>query len=117
MDAEPGTRERLLRDLARNRAELAQLERDHADLIEASRSSNADDEHDPEGATIAFEREQLASIMTRVRRTITDLNQAIADLDVGGYGLCDRCGQPIGAARLEIRPQARLCIDCARLKG
>ena len=116
MDAEPGTRQRLLHDLARNQAELAQLERDHADLIEASRSSNADDEHDPEGATIAFEREQLASIMTRVRRTVTDLTQAIADLDAGGYGLCDRCGQPIGSARLEIRPQARLCIDCARLK-
>jgi RNA polymerase-binding protein DksA len=116
MDAEPGTRERLERDLARNQAELAQLERDHLSLIEASRSSTADDEHDPEGATIAFEREQLASIMTRVRRTVTDLRQAITDLDAGGYGLCDRCGRPIGSARLEIRPQARLCIECARLK-
>jgi DnaK suppressor protein len=110
-------RSRLLADLARNQAELSQLESDHAGLIEASRSSNADDEHDPEGATIAFEREQLVSIMTRVRRTVADLQQALHDLDENGYGICDGCGRPIDPARLEVRPQARLCIHCARSKN
>jgi DnaK suppressor protein len=116
MDAPSGPRSRLLSDLIRNQAELAQLERDHASLIEASLSSNADDEHDPEGATIAFEREQLVSIMARVRQTGAELRQAVSDLDGGSYGICAACGEPIDPARLEIRPQARLCVGCAQRK-
>ena len=116
MDQVTELRRRLLIDLARNEAELSQLGRDHANLIAASESSNADDEHDPEGATIAFERAQLASIMTRIRQTVADLRQALSDIDDGGYGICDDCGEPISPARLAIRPQARLCITCARLK-
>lgn len=100
-------------DLARTEAELARLERDHAGMIEASESSNADDEHDPEGATIAFERQQLVSIMTRIRRTAADLRQALSALDEGGYGICVDCGKPIDPARLEVRPHARSCVTCA----
>lgn len=40
------------------------------------------------------------------------LRQALARLDDGSYGLCEECGQPIGASRLLARPEARLCIDC-----
>jgi DnaK suppressor protein len=107
-------RNRLLNDLARGEAELSRLERDHASLIHASEFSNADDEHDPEGATIAFEREQLVSIMTRLQRTVADLRQALSDVDEGRYGICVSCAEPIDPARLEVRPQARLCITCAR---
>lgn len=114
MDDRVGPRSRLLSDLARGEAELARLERDHASLIQASEFSNADDEHDPEGATIAFEREQLVSIMTRLQRTVGDLRQALSDLAEGRYGSCDSCALPIDPARLEVRPQARLCIACAR---
>ena len=113
MDDVARRRERLLADLGRSEAELSRLERDHASLIEASESSNADDEHDPEGATIAFEREQLVSIMTRVRRTAGDLRQALRDLEDGSYGTCVGCGQPIDPARLEVRPQAKSCVTCA----
>jgi DnaK suppressor protein len=113
-DAAAGLRDRLLRNLTRGEAELARLHRDHAGLIQASESANADDEHDPEGATIAFEREQLVSIMARVRRAVTDLRAALIDLDEGRYGVCVGCGKPIDPARLEVRPQARSCIRCAR---
>ena len=40
------------------------------------------------------------------------LRQALARFDDGTYGLCEECGQPIGASRLLARPEARLCIDC-----
>jgi DnaK suppressor protein len=115
IDRDPAL-QRLRSDLARSEAELSRLEQDHASLVQASLSSNADDEHDPEGATIAFEREQLVSIMTRVRQTVTDLRQALSDLAEGTYGICASCGEPIDPARLEVRPQARLCIACARRK-
>jgi DnaK suppressor protein len=110
-----GRRDRLVSDLARNQAVLAGLEADHRSLIQASESSNADDEHDPEGATIAFEREQLVSIMERVRQTVTDLRQSLDDLDGGSYGICQNCGEPIDPERLEVRPQSRLCVNCASL--
>jgi DnaK suppressor protein len=115
MDAMTGVRSQLLGDLSRNEAVLSRLEEDHANLVQSSLSSNADDEHDPEGATIAFEREQLVSIMTQVRQTVADLRQALSDLEVGRYGVCHGCGNPIEPARLEVRPQARLCVTCAKL--
>jgi DnaK suppressor protein len=114
-DLADGQRRRLLHDLAANADEVTELELDHARLIEAARESNADDEHDPEGATLAFEREQLTAILNRARQIGADLRQALSDLERGDYGVCERCGQPIDPARLEVRPHTRLCIDCARL--
>jgi DnaK suppressor protein len=107
-------RRRLLADLATSEERVLELEADLAQVISASESSNADDEHDPEGATIAFERQQLSSLLTRSRRTRSDLTSSLARLDDGSYGSCRHCGRPISAARLEARPQARSCIDCAR---
>jgi RNA polymerase-binding transcription factor len=109
-------RDELLRVRARAETEATTLAGDLESLFTASRDSNADDEHDPEGATIAFEREQLVSIMTRVKQTMGELRQALRDLDDGSYGICQSCGQPIDPARLEIRPQATLCVACANLK-
>ncbi len=80
----------------------------------ASRSSNADDEHDPEGATIAFERQQVAALLESARRRLADVDAALARRETGDYGRCESCGRPIAAERLAARPAARTCIDCAR---
>jgi DnaK suppressor protein len=40
------------------------------------------------------------------------LRHALAKFEDGSYGLCEECGQPIGASRLLARPEARLCIAC-----
>jgi len=82
-------------------------------MVDASEASNADDEHDPEGATIAFERQQVAALLAQAQTRLVDLDHALAQLDEGGYGVCERCGGPIGAERLEARPAARTCIACA----
>jgi DnaK suppressor protein len=92
---------------------LAALERDHVGIIEAATSANSDDEHDPEGATIAFEREQVAALLDQTREHLTEVDAALSRLDEGQYGQCERCGKPIGAARLEARPTATTCISCA----
>jgi RNA polymerase-binding transcription factor DksA len=110
----PDPRQRLLDELAGKAAELARLELDHARLVAAAEASNADDEHDPEGATLAFEREQLTAMLTRTRAARAELARALGRLDGGTYGRCERCGRPIDAERLEARPHARTCIDCAR---
>jgi RNA polymerase-binding protein DksA len=92
---------------------LATLTDDFAEVVAASRDSNADDEHDPEGATIAFERSQLDALANHARRHLAEIEAAITRLDNGTYGVCETCGQPIGDARLRARPVARACITCA----
>ncbi|MGZ4464113.1 MAG: TraR/DksA family transcriptional regulator [Nocardioides sp.] len=108
-----GARERLEaeRELALTRR--AGLTRDYDAVVAASLDTNADDEHDPEGATIAFERSQLGSIARQVAHHLADVEAALSRLDDGTYGTCERCGGPIGEGRLEARPVARTCIACA----
>ncbi|MBC2960223.1 TraR/DksA C4-type zinc finger protein [Nocardioides deserti] len=81
-------------------------------MVEASRDTNADDEHDPEGATIAFERSQLDTLVRQASRRLTEIEAALIRLDTGGYGICERCGRAIPAERLEVRPDARRCVAC-----
>jgi DnaK suppressor protein len=92
---------------------LAALTGDFDEVVAASRDSNADDEHDPEGVTIAFERSQVAALVLQVQGHLAEVEAAIQRLEGGTYGLCERCGQPIAKARLEARPAARTCIRCA----
>ena len=107
-------RRRLEETLAANTAQVADLERQHARFVEASLDSNADDEHDPEGATIAFEREQVTALLERSRAGRERILAALGRLDDGTYGVCERCGGAIGAGRLEARPDTTVCIGCAR---
>jgi DnaK suppressor protein len=95
-------------------AQIAALTREFDEVVAASRASNADDEHDPEGATIAFERQQVAALLEQARRRLADVEAAVRAVEAGSYGVCETCGRPIGAERLAARPAARTCIDCAR---
>jgi len=92
---------------------LAGLHRDLESLIAASADANTDDEHDPEGATIAFERSQIGAFVEQVRQHLVEIDAAVERIESGRYGTCERCGSPISVARLEARPVARTCIDCA----
>jgi len=94
--------------------DIESLRREFDQVVAASESSNADDEHDPEGATIAFERQQTAALLEQARRRLADIDAALARRETGNYGVCEGCGRPIGAERLAARPAARTCIDCAR---
>lgn len=99
--------------IAQERALLAQLD----ELAAAADASNGDDEHDPEGSTLAFERQQLAALLEQSRRTAVALRRALDDVAAGTWGTCEACGGAIGAERLAARPQARTCIGCARTAG
>jgi RNA polymerase-binding transcription factor DksA len=95
-------------------AQIAALTREFDDVVAASKASNADDEHDPEGATIAFERQQVAALLEQAQRRLADVDAALARRAAGDYGICENCGRPIAPERLAARPAARTCIDCAR---
>src|SRR4051794_22426945 len=95
-------------------AQIAALTREFDEVVAASKSSNADDEHDPEGATIAFERQQVVALLDAARRRLADVDAALTRRAEGRYGVCESCGRPIAPERLAVRPAARTCIDCAR---
>jgi RNA polymerase-binding transcription factor DksA len=107
------TRAALLALRERAEAEAVTLDGDLHGLFEAARSSNADDEHDPEGTTIAYERAQLTAVLEATRRHVADLDLALGRLADGTYGVCERCGRPILAERMAARPTATTCVTCA----
>jgi len=106
-------REVLLAERERVLQRIASLEREFAGIAEAASAGGTDDEHDPEGATLAFERQHAAALLAAAREQLAAVDAALDRDAAGRYGRCDRCGQPIGAARLAARPAAALCIRCA----
>ena len=108
-----GARDRLVTQNAQALQRLADLVHDFDAVVAASRDTNADDEHDPEGATIAFERSQIEALARQAEHHLEEIDAALKRVDAGTYGMCEACGTPIGAERLEARPAARICILCA----
>jgi len=73
------------------------------------------DNHLGDIATVTFDRELDEGLEEGAQQTLTQIDRALARLDNGTYGTCERCGKPIGEERLDARPWATLCIDDQRL--
>jgi RNA polymerase-binding protein DksA len=82
-------------------------------FVSARRDTATDDEHDPEGPTLAFERSQTSAILNQSKQHLAEIDAALTRMDEGRYGLCKTCGNEIALGRLQVRPQAALCIACA----
>ena len=105
--------ERLTEERRRAERRLADLRGDYRGFVEASKDTNADDEHDPEGATIAFERSQVGALVHQAEEQLREIDAALERVAAGTYGACTACGRPIPPGRLEVRPTARTCVACA----
>lgn len=105
--------ERLIADRADTLRLIASLNGDWDAVVEASAEIGVDDEHDPEGATIAYERARIEASLHRARAQLADIDNALHRIRNGTYGTCERCGGPIAPERLAARPAARTCITCA----
>ncbi|MCA5923818.1 MULTISPECIES: TraR/DksA family transcriptional regulator [Curtobacterium] len=95
---------------ARNERLLLQVERSMRDVSDARQDANSDDEHDPEGATLAWERGSLGAVRDDARRRIEQVDAALARLDAGTYGRCTVGGEPVPEARLAAVPWAATCV-------
>ncbi|TAM66104.1 MAG: hypothetical protein EPN48_17225 [Microbacteriaceae bacterium] len=93
---------------------LARLTDSMTEVRLARSDGSTDDEHDPEGPTMSQEWSSLDGRVASAEADRAAIDAALARLDNEIYGCCIRCGNPIGAARLQARPAAELCIDCAR---
>jgi RNA polymerase-binding transcription factor DksA len=94
----------------RKLALLPALRRDISSVNEARQDSNVDDEHDPEGVTIAFELSQASALLAQSSHGLAQIEAALARIDAGTYGRCDVCGEDIPEGRLEARPWTPYCI-------
>jgi len=106
-------RNHLTADREQTRRMLERMTNDMAAFVSARNDAPTDDEHDPEGPTLAFERSQAQAMRAQSEQHILEIDRALMRLDAGTYGLCTRCGNAIAVGRLQVRPQAALCIRCA----
>jgi DnaK suppressor protein len=107
-------RGRLVAERVAASARIAALERDIAAIVDSAKAGATDDEHDPEGATVAFERAQAMALLEETRSQVEVLDAALGRVEAGSYGRCESCGQDIAPERLAARPAASTCITCAK---
>ncbi len=74
------------------------------------------DNHIGDVATATFDREMASSLEENSTHVLAAIDEALARIDEGTFGICQRCGKPIAEERLEALPWATLCIDCKRLQ-
>ena len=89
------------------------LEEERAQLLsrsipppEAARGDEAD------LAAMAQAKEQLLWLANDQKQRLAQIDQALARIAAGKYGICDRCGKPIAPERMEAMPHATMCIEC-----
>ncbi|HLH24704.1 MAG TPA: TraR/DksA C4-type zinc finger protein [Chloroflexota bacterium] len=77
--------------------------------------SNAD-QHPADTSDMTFQRELDLTVRNIAEQRVAEVEEALARQRAGTYGICASCGQPIDPERLRARPEATLCIACAREK-
>ena len=65
-----------------------------------------------DAAAVTAERTEVLGVVESLKSQLDDVDMALAHIEAGTYGKCDKCGQDIGADRLEFRPASVLCVDC-----
>ena len=111
--AQDTPRERLTREVYQITARIATMTTDLHAIFDASVDSNADDEHDPEGSTLSWDRATHAASLEAARTSLAEIDAALARVRAGWDGACAGCGRPIPAERLIARPAADRCVRCA----
>jgi DnaK suppressor protein len=109
-------RQRLLLERERLEHEIAELDADLSESLEDSSEESPYDQHMAETAAVTLDREIDLTLQENALASVAQIDRALAKLENGSYGKCDKCGKPIGEDRLQAAPFATLCIDCKRLE-
>ncbi len=102
------------KNVERERVKLLEERSQVADELERLREllqAEVDVEPD-EGDAEIFEREKNSALIAVLDKRMEDIDAALKSMDAGSYGICNRCGQPIEPERLEVKPDATLCLKC-----
>jgi RNA polymerase-binding transcription factor len=109
-------RERLEAERERVLAEMRSLKDDLSHSLEEQVDEDGNDSHLADSASAPFDREMEQSLEDNAEHLLAHIDAALVRIDEGTYGRCERCGQPIGEARLDALPYATRCIECKRLE-
>lgn len=123
VDAGPARPAEEYADIRRVLTERAQELRDEhrralADIddLQRDRLTDAAGDDEADTGTKAFEREQEISLARGMLERLGQVEHALARLDEGTYGRCEKCGNAIPTARLEAFPAVTLCVSCKQLE-
>jgi RNA polymerase-binding transcription factor len=100
----------LEKEAQRLHAQLAVLESEIAELIRDGNDGAGNDQADVGSNTL--ERDHEMSLAGNWREMLQQVERALQRIDDGSYGVCERCGNPIGKMRLMAFPRATLCMPC-----
>jgi len=101
--------ERLLKERRRTEEEIARLR----SYLETEMERGASEDEDvPDSAADIYEREKTLALIRTLEDKLASIDHALRSTAIGQYGICERCGQPIDPARLEIMPHTSLCVRC-----
>ena len=91
----------------------SQIEISTAELVGLLRDGSEGAGRDPADVGSAnFERDAEMSLANNAREMLEQSRLALRHIELGTYGSCDNCGQPIGKGRLQAFPRATLCVTC-----
>ena len=102
--------------LARRASYLADVARSTATALEltedGANQDMADEDGFGEGDTLNVERDRLLVVASEAKERVAEIDAALGRVEAGTYGTCEACGKPIPEARLEVVPEATLCVNC-----
>jgi DnaK suppressor protein len=105
-------RARLMDDLARLEADVAEIEKNERELLSEASGENNYRDHMADQGSATFERELDMTFEENDRTALEAVRRAISRIEDGTYGTCAKCSAEIPAGRLEAMPTATLCIKC-----
>ena len=102
------------KELLQFRSQLLALDQEETERLATSLEEEADeetyDQHLADVGTVTLDREMELSLQGNTERLLEQVDRALEKIEEGTYGLCDRCGQPIEAGRLQAVPYAIFCM-------
>ena len=114
-------------EMKRHKLQLVQLKRDllaqtefteglqkHQGLRDATQELSVVDNHPADVATENYERAKDISLHEKNQLLLKKVDEALEKIAVGTYGICENCGQPIPAERLDAVPYAEFCLECKK---
>ncbi len=101
----------------------ARLQEERANLLHQLAELGADESGELRGdvdfgegfadaAAITAERTEVLGVVDTLKRMLDNVDAALLQIEEGTYGTCARCGNAIGEARIEFRPESIYCVDC-----
>ena len=93
--------------------ERASLRRELGELGYGTEEGLSYDANFADSSQVTAERGEAETLALQLRDALAEVEHALDKMAEGTYGQCESCGEPIAQARLEAKPAARTCINCA----